>query len=331
MAYSRTETGHCPGPHSTWVWCPCCGFPFSIIQTMNFSSIPFSDTAREKEPSYRRLPISLAKNRMRYRNFTSSLSLFSQGGKRGQGSVGDFHKAQSKRIQSGRGQRKFRENIPGSGPEAACGHLFIAGGLRRHRRQYRAAGQDRRQRLDFSLGFALSRSLLSPGKWILFPLRLFQRATRHTGILPTSWASTCRMRFGLDHAQFKTQKNHRSAEIFRYAFDFPLYSDPFFEQDFQPEERVHGSSVFAGYTNTTTIAKREHNDAEPAVLASLDRLSLFASSQPLFPSANLSKIAAQMTWKTKTQPTTGLTTAQKETSRRRPPEGVLLPRFPQTA
>jgi len=159
--------------------------------------------------------------------------------------------------------------------------------------------------LDFSLGLALSRSLFLQTNGFYSP---FDYSTNYTTYWNTSnfLGVDLPLRFGIT-ASLKLQK---SVERLRYSvnLDFPLYSDPFFEQDFN--QRNESTALLSALdTNTTTIAKR--STMTQSLQSSLLWTAPSSAVPAIISNANLSRLAAQMTWMTKTQSTTGLTTAQK--------------------
>ena len=233
---------------------------------------------------------------------TSSLSLFSQGGNEVREVSGIFIKRRSADSEGA------KDGASGTASQGASlklladiySSLGIFVGLEGSAPQKKSGGS-----LDYSLGFALSRSLFLQTNGYYSP---FDYANGYE----TYWNSSnflgvdLPLRFGLT-LKFKTQKTVDRAR-YSLAIDFPLYSDPFFEQDFQ--QRSESTTLLSSLnTNTTTISKR--STMTQNLQSSILWTAAPSSAPPILSVANLSKAAAQMSWKTKTQPTTGLTTAQK--------------------
>ncbi|MCE1196987.1 hypothetical protein LWX53_10885, partial [bacterium] len=159
--------------------------------------------------------------------------------------------------------------------------------------------------LSFSIGIGLSRSLFLESTGYYSP---FDYANGYASVWNSSsfLGAELPARFGLSLAY--SYKKTTSPLRYSLSLDLPLYSDPYFEQDFY--QRAESASVLSSFdANTTTVSKRT------TMTQSLQATASWSASGDqrgaLVASANLSKLAAQMTWKTKSQPTTGLTTAQK--------------------
>ena len=159
--------------------------------------------------------------------------------------------------------------------------------------------------LSFSLGIGLSRSLFLESTGYYSP---FDYANGYASVWNSSNFLGLELpaRFGLSLAY--SYKQTTSPLRYSLSLDLPLYSDPYFEQDFH--QRAESASVLSSFdANTTAVTKRTSMTQNLQATASWAAQG--AQQGALIASANLSKLAAQMTWKTKSQPTTGLTTAQK--------------------
>jgi len=232
---------------------------------------------------------------------TSSLSLFSQGGNEVREVSGIFIKRRSA------DSKEVMDGASGTASQGAVlkllvdiySSLGVFVGIEGTAPQTKAGGS-----LDYSLGFALSRSLFLQTNGYYSPFD-YETAMSPIGTAQFSGVDLP-PRFGLT-IKYKTQK---TLDRLRYSLtvDFPLYSDPFFEQDFQ-QRRESMTLLSSLNTNTTTVSKRS------TMTQNLQSSLLWTAPPSAAPAvlsvANLSRAAAQMTWKTKTQPTTGLTTAQR--------------------
>ena len=158
--------------------------------------------------------------------------------------------------------------------------------------------------LDFSMGLGFSRSLFLQSNGYYSPFDYsndYDSQWNASNFLGTDLP----FRFGL--AAKYSYKKASGPLRFSIVLEFPLYSDPFFEQDFlQREESSNMMSMID--SNTTAISKR-------TTMTQSLQSSLYwtaGNTKPSFlENANLSKMAAQMVWKSKSQPTTGLTSQQK--------------------
>ncbi|HWR11769.1 MAG TPA: hypothetical protein VN445_08100 [Rectinemataceae bacterium] len=159
--------------------------------------------------------------------------------------------------------------------------------------------------LDFSLGMGLSRSLFLESNGYYSP---FDYANGYV----SNWNSSNFLGFDLPF-RFGGDATYSYKKIsgplrFSIALKMPLYSDPYFEQDFY--QRSESSSILSAIdANTTTVSKR--TSLTQSLQSSLSWTAQNIKGASLLQSANISKLAAQMTWKSKSQPTTGLTSAQK--------------------
>ena len=159
--------------------------------------------------------------------------------------------------------------------------------------------------LSFSLGVGLSRSLFLESTGYYSP---FDYANGYASVWNSSNFLGVELpaRFGLS----LSYSYKKTTPPLRYGItiDLPLYSDPYFEQDFH--QRAESASILSSFDgNTTAVSKR--TAMTQSLLATANWAAQGTQRNPLLASAALSKLAAQMTWKTKSQPTTGLTTAQK--------------------
>ncbi len=159
--------------------------------------------------------------------------------------------------------------------------------------------------LDFTVGMGLSRSLFLESNGFYSP---FDASNGNV----SNWNSSnflgiaLPLRFGLD----ATYSYKKTSGPLRYsvAVKMPLYSDPYFEKDFY--QRSESSNMLSAIdANTTAVSKR--TSMTQSLQSSLSWSVQNTKGPSLLQSASVSKLAAQMAWKSKSQPTTGLTTAQK--------------------
>jgi lipopolysaccharide assembly outer membrane protein LptD (OstA) len=159
--------------------------------------------------------------------------------------------------------------------------------------------------LSFSLGVGVSRSLFLESTGYYSP---FDYANDYASVWNASnfLGLDLPARFGMSLAY--TYKKTTSPLKFGITLDIPLYSDPYFEQDFA--QRAEAASILSSFDgNTTVVSKR--TSMTQSLLANASWSPQGNQRNPILASATLSKLAAQMSWKTKSQPTTGLTAAQK--------------------
>ncbi|MFA6366896.1 MAG: hypothetical protein WCX13_06875, partial [Candidatus Hydrogenedentales bacterium] len=159
--------------------------------------------------------------------------------------------------------------------------------------------------LDFTVGIGLSRSLFLESNGFYSP---FDASNGNV----SDWNSSnflglaLPLRFGLD-ASYSYKKTSGPLR-YSIAVRLPFYSDPYFEKDFY--QRSESSNLLAAIdANTTAVSKR--TSMTQSLQSSLSWSVQNAKGPSLLQSASVSKLAAQMAWKSKSQPTTGLTTAQK--------------------
>ena len=106
--------------------------------------------------------------------------------------------------------------------------------------------------LDFSLGFGLSRSLFLESTGYYSP---FDSANSNASVWNSSnfLGFDLPLRFGLT-ASYAYKKTSGPLRL-SISFDLPLYSDPYFEQDFY--QRNESSGILSALdANTTTVSKR---------------------------------------------------------------------------
>jgi len=159
--------------------------------------------------------------------------------------------------------------------------------------------------LDYSFGLGVSRSLFLESSGYYSP---FDYANSYVSVWNASnfLGFDLPFRFGLDFSY--SYKKTTGPLRFSVAIKAPLFSDPYFEQDFM--QRNESSGILSAMNaNTTTIAKR--TSMTQSLQSNLTWTPPNAQGSLLLEKADISKLAAQMTWKSKTQSTTGLTTAQK--------------------
>lgn len=159
--------------------------------------------------------------------------------------------------------------------------------------------------LDFSLGLAVSRSLFLESNGYYSP---FDASNSYASIWNSSnlLGLSLPFRFGAS-ASYKYQKRTGTTNV-SVAVEFPLYSDPFFEQDFN--RRSESTTLLSSFGATSpSISKR--SSMTQSIQASLSWSVPGSASEALLSNFSLSKLTSQLTWKTKTQPTTGLSTSQR--------------------
>jgi lipopolysaccharide assembly outer membrane protein LptD (OstA) len=159
--------------------------------------------------------------------------------------------------------------------------------------------------LAFSLGIGLSRSLFLESSGYYSP---FDYANDYASVWNSSnfLGLNLPTRFGMS----LSYSYKKTASPLRYGItlDLPLYSDPYFEQDFT--QRAESSSILSTFdANTTVVSKR--TTMTQSLLANASWAPQGTRRAPILANATLSRLAAQMSWKTKSQPTTGLTAAQR--------------------
>jgi lipopolysaccharide assembly outer membrane protein LptD (OstA) len=159
--------------------------------------------------------------------------------------------------------------------------------------------------LDFSLGFGLSRSIFLQSNGYYSPFdysnsyESFWNSSNFLGLeLP--------LRYGMSF-KYKTQKSSGSLR-YTLAIDIPLFSDPYFEQDFY--QRGESSSILSAFTTkTTAVAKR--TSMSQAVQSSVQWSAPATLKTPLVATVNFSKISARAIWNSKSQSSTGMTSAER--------------------
>ncbi len=159
--------------------------------------------------------------------------------------------------------------------------------------------------LDFSLGLGLSRALFLQSNGFYSP---FDYSNDYDSLWDSSnfLGLDLPFRFG---AQF-TYSSGLSKGDFRYSFktDLPLYSDPYFEQDFT--QRKESSSILSIIeANKTSVSRR--SAMNQSVTTSLFWRFPQGKDGAVLETIEVSNLGAQMNWRTKSQSTTGLDTAGK--------------------
>jgi lipopolysaccharide assembly outer membrane protein LptD (OstA) len=160
--------------------------------------------------------------------------------------------------------------------------------------------------LDFSVDVAASRSIFQQSSGFYSP---FDVSNGYKSV----WNSTyifgieLPMRFGVT-SSWKTILKGKSTSL-AVDLSVPLYSDPFFEQDFT--NRNESSNLFGMMsTQTTTITERTSYSQNAGLVFSWNPGMDTGAAGNLIDSLNVSKFNTQMSWKSKQEPTSGLTTAQ---------------------
>ncbi len=159
--------------------------------------------------------------------------------------------------------------------------------------------------LDFSLGLGLSRSLFLQSNGYYSPFDLSNdNASQWNDSNFLGMDLPFRFGFSGKYSYKKTSGSLR----FSIALEAPLYSDPFFEQDFY--QRSESSNILSMIdSNKTALSKR--TTMTQSLLSNLSWTAGNANASPFLKSVNVSRLAAQMVWKSKSQPTTGLSSPQK--------------------
>ena len=261
---------------------------------------------RSREGAFAQTTTYLIGEKSQGSDTSSSLSLFSQQGLTGSRSISGIF---IQRLQSAAGAPA--EN-GGSGADGGAG---TGAKLKLLADIYSALGaylgvegntpETKAATLDYSFGLGLSRSLFLESNGYYSP---FDYANGYA----SAWNSSnflgfkLPFRFGLDFSY--SYKKTTGSLRYSLAIEAPLYSDPYFEQDFMQRNESSGM-LSAMDANTTAIVKR--SSMTQSLQSSLTWASPVSKGFSLLEKAGFSKLAAQMTWKSKTQPTTGLATAQK--------------------
>jgi len=234
---------------------------------------------------------------------SSSLSLFSQG-KEGEGEreisgifIRRLQRPSEDSVKSG-------EDLPGKGSTLKLlADIYSALGL--YVGLEGSLPETKTSSLGYSLGFGLSRSLFLEANGFYSP---FDYANDYK----SDWNASnflgfdMPFRFGL-HAKYAFKRTTGPLRL-SVAFEIPLYSDPYFEQDFY--QRTESSTIISALgTNNTVVSKR--TTMTQSILSSLSWTPPGAKAPSLLENASIGKLAAQMSWKSKSQPSTGLTASQK--------------------
>lgn len=160
-------------------------------------------------------------------------------------------------------------------------------------------------KLAFSAGIGVSRSQFLQTNGFYSP---FDAAGGYASQWNTSTLGTVTLpfRFGAS-AAYKLDK---SSGPLRYsiAVDAPLFSDPYFEQDFG--QRSESYSLLSAFdTNKTSLSKR--SSMTQSVTSSLSFAPSIRESPKLLQNLSLSRLSSQLVWKTKPRTTTGLTVSER--------------------
>ena len=159
--------------------------------------------------------------------------------------------------------------------------------------------------LDFSLGLGISRSLFLQSNGFYSPFD-------YSNSYDSAWDKSNFLGFNLPFrfgAQFKYAAGS-SKDAFRYTFktDLPLYSDPYFQQDFW--QRKESSSILSILESNKAPVSRL-GSMNQSIATSLSWRLPQASSTALLENVELSRFNAQMNWRSKSQSSTGLDVATK--------------------
>ncbi len=157
--------------------------------------------------------------------------------------------------------------------------------------------------LDFSLGLGFSRSLFLQSSGFYSP---FDYSNNYDSL----WDGSNFL--GLDLPfRFGAQLGYSTSVgegVFRYSFktDIPLYSDPYFEQDFA--QRKESSSILSIIeSNKTPISRRSGMNQN--LNATLSWRLPQGKNGAVLENVEVSRAGAQMNWRTKSQSTVGLDAA----------------------
>jgi len=257
---------------------------------------------RSREGAFAQTTTYLIGEKSQGADTSSSLSLFNQQGVAGSTSISGIF---IQRLQSNAGATA--ENGGGGAGTGATLKLLadIYSALGAYLGVEGKIPETKAATLDYSFGLGLSRSLFLESSGYYSP---FDYANGYA----SAWNSSnflgfdLPFRFGLDFSY--SYKKTTGPLRYSIAIEAPLYSDPYFEQDFM--QRNESSGILSALdANTTAIVKR--SSMTQSLQSSLTWMPPTSRGFSLLEKAGFSKLAAQMTWKSKSQPTTGLTIAQK--------------------
>ena len=162
-----------------------------------------------------------------------------------------------------------------------------------------------KESLSFVAGLGISRSLFLQSNGYYSP---FDAATDYASAWNRSnfLGLDLPFRFGL---LAKYARNEAKGPLrFSFSLEAPLYSDPYFEQDFR--QRSESSSIISAFSSKPpTLAKR--STMTQSLQASLAWTAPPASTSKLLSHASLSRFTSQAIWNSKTQSTSGMTAQEK--------------------
>lgn len=162
-----------------------------------------------------------------------------------------------------------------------------------------------KESLSFSAGLGISRSLFLQSNGYYSP---FDAANSYA----STWNPSNFLGVDLPF-RFGFQAKYGSAGTMgplRYSLSLeaPLFSDPYFEQDFR--RRSESSSIISIFSSKApTVAKR--STMTQSLLGSLSWTAPAGATQRFLGSASLSRFASQAVWNSKAQSNSGLTTQEK--------------------
>jgi hypothetical protein len=159
--------------------------------------------------------------------------------------------------------------------------------------------------LDYSFGLGASRSIFLQSNGYYSP---FDYSNSYNSLWNSSNFLGLRLpvRYGASF-KYKTQKNSGSLR-YSVAIDIPLYSDPYFEQDFY--QRGESSSILSAFsTKTATVSKR--TSMNQTIQSSFQWSAPTAVKTPILATVNVSRLASQVLWNSKSQSSLGLTSEQR--------------------
>jgi hypothetical protein len=162
-----------------------------------------------------------------------------------------------------------------------------------------------KQSLSFIVGLGVSRSIFLQSNGYYSP---FDLATDYS----SAWNGSnflgldLPFRFGL-LAKYSLS-DAKGPWRFSLNIDAPLYSDPYFEQDFR--QRSESSSIISAFSSKPPTLSRRSSMTQ-SLQASLAWTAPPASSSSILSNASLSRFASQAVWNSKTQSTSGMTTQER--------------------
>lgn len=159
--------------------------------------------------------------------------------------------------------------------------------------------------LDFRMGLGLSRSIFLQANGTYSPWDYY---SEYASVWNASSLAGLELPFRYGASLAWNWKNTGNPVRMSLVIDAPIYSDPFFEQDYyQRAESTNLLSTLEG--SKDIISKRSTMTQNFKSSLSWSRTS--GSGQKLLESLNVSKFGSQMNWRSKAQSTSGLGTAAR--------------------